>query len=165
MGVPLRRTKLTAFAIGAAFSGAMGVVYAANRTFVSPESFSLTASISILVMVILGGLGSVPGVILGAAIVTLLNVDFLQTLSLQLSSLRQGDGLIPLLGVPWASIPTQLDPARYQRLVFGLLLIIMMIYRPEGIIPSQRRKLEMHEKDAEPESPAVVVGVAGEAGK
>ncbi|MCB0151321.1 MAG: branched-chain amino acid ABC transporter permease, partial [Caldilineaceae bacterium] len=54
-------TKLTAFAIGASFSGAMGVIYAANRTFVSPETFSLTASISILVMVILGGLGSIPG--------------------------------------------------------------------------------------------------------
>ncbi|MGL4648875.1 MAG: branched-chain amino acid ABC transporter permease [Caldilineaceae bacterium] len=147
MGVPLRRTKLTAFAIGAAFSGAMGVIYAANRTFVSPETFSLTQSISILVMVILGGLGSIPGVILGAAIVTLLNIDILQTLSLQLSSLRQGDGLIPGLGIPWAEVPSQLDPARYQRLVFGLLLIIMMIVRPEGIIPSKRQRLELHEDD------------------
>ncbi len=150
MGVPLRRTKLTAFAIGAAFSGAMGVIYAANRTFVSPETFSLTQSISILVMVILGGLGSIPGVILGAAIVTLLNIDVLQSLSLQLSSLRQGSGTIPLLGMPWSSLPTQLDPARYQRLVFGLLLIIMMIFRPEGIIPSRRQRLEMHEADEEP---------------
>ncbi len=150
MGVPLRRTKLTAFAIGAAFSGAMGVIYAANRTFVSPETFSLTQSISILVMVILGGLGSIPGVVLGAAIVTLLNIDILQTLSLGLSSLRQSDGLIPLLGVPWADVPSQLDPARYQRLVFGLLLIIMMIVRPEGIIPSRRQRLELHEADETP---------------
>jgi branched-chain amino acid transport system permease protein len=164
MGIPLRQTKLTAFAIGAAFSGAMGVVYAANRTFVSPETFSLTASISILVMVILGGLGSIPGVILGAAIVTLLNVDFLQTLSLQLSSLRQGNGLIPLTNIPWSSVPTQLDPARYQRLVFGLLLIIMMIYRPEGIIPSQRRKLEMHEPEPDA-APVTIPGTVGEVGK
>jgi branched-chain amino acid transport system permease protein len=147
MGVPLRRTKLTAFAIGAAFSGAMGVIYAANRTFVSPETFSLTQSISILVMVILGGLGSIPGVVLGAAIVTLLNIDVLQTLSLQLSSLRQGDGFIPIINVPWADLPSQLDPARYQRLVFGLLLIFMMIFRPEGIIPARRQKLEVHEHD------------------
>jgi branched-chain amino acid transport system permease protein len=125
----------------------MGVIYAANRTFVSPETFTLTASISILVMVILGGLGSVPGVILGAAIVTLLNIDVLQSLSLQLSSLRQGDGVIPVIGIPWASLPQQLDPARYQRLVFGLLLIIMMIFRPEGIIPAKRQRLEMHEDD------------------
>jgi len=149
MGVPLRRTKLAAFAIGASFSGAMGVLYAANRTFVSPETFSLTASISILVMVILGGLGSIPGVVLGAAIVTLLNIDFLQTLSLQLSSLRQGSGTIPLIGIPWSSLPTQLDPARYQRLFFGLLLVIMMIFRPEGIIPSQRQRLELHEESAD----------------
>lgn len=154
MGVPLQRTKLTAFAIGAAFSGAMGVIYAANRTFVSPETFSLTQSISVLVMVILGGLGSIPGVVLGAAIVTLLNIDVLQTLSLGLSSLRQGTGMIPLIGVPWAQLPTQLDPARYQRLVFGLLLVIMMIFRPEGIIPSRRRKLELHEDAGPMEPPA-----------
>lgn len=158
MGVPLRRTKLTAFAIGAAFSGAMGVIYAANRTFVSPETFSLTASISILVMVILGGLGSIPGVVLGAAIVTLLNIDFLQTLSLQLSSLRQGSGFIPLTSIPWSSLPTQLDPARYQRLFFGLLLVVMMIFRPEGIIPSQRQRLELHEEPVEEPEGAQIEG-------
>jgi branched-chain amino acid transport system permease protein len=151
MGVPLVRNKLAAFAIGASFSGAMGVMFAANRTFVSPETFSLTASISILVMVILGGLGSIPGVVMGAAIVTLLNIDFLQTLSLELSRLRQGTSTIPLIGVPWSSLPNQLDPARYQRLVFGLILIIMMIFRPEGIIPSRRRSMEIHEHEAEPE--------------
>lgn len=145
MGIPLVRSKLAAFAIGASFSGAMGVVFAASRTFVSPETFSLTQSISILVMVILGGLGSIPGVIVGAAVVTLLNIDVLQTLSLTLSSLRQGSGIIPIINVPWSQLPSQFDPARYQRLVFGLILILMMIFRPEGIIPSQRRKMEMHE--------------------
>jgi branched-chain amino acid transport system permease protein len=145
MGIPLVRSKLAAFAIGASFAGAMGVVFAANRTFVSPETFSLTASISVLVMVILGGLGSVPGVIVGAAVVTLLNIDWLQSLSLALSRLRQGSGEIPIFGIPWAELPTQLDPARYQRLAFGLILIIMMIFRPEGIIPSRRRQLEIHE--------------------
>lgn len=149
MGIPLVRTKLMAFAIAASFSGAMGVVFAANRTFVSPESFTLIASISILVMVILGGLGSIPGVIVGAAVVTMLNIDWLQSMSLELSRLRQGAGNIPLTGIPWASLPSQLDPARYQKLAFGLILIIMMIYRPEGIIPSQRQKREMHESDAE----------------
>jgi branched-chain amino acid transport system permease protein len=147
MGIPLVRSKLAAFAIGASFSGAMGVVFAANRTFVSPETFSLTSSISVLVMVILGGLGSIPGAVVGAAVVTLLNIDFLQTLSLELSRLRQGSELIPLIGIPWAELPSQLDPARYQRLVFGIILILMMIFRPEGIIPSQRRKLEMHEHE------------------
>lgn len=150
MGIPLVRTKLAAFAIGASFSGIMGVIFAANRTFVSPETFSLTASISILVMVILGGLGSVPGVIVGAAVVTMLNIDWLQSLSLELSRLRQGAGTIPLLGIPWADLPSQLDPARYQRLAFGLILILMMIFRPEGIVPSQRRRMEIHEHEASP---------------
>lgn len=149
MGIPLVRSKLAAFAIGASFSGAMGVVFAANRTFVSPETFSLTSSISVLVMVILGGLGSIPGVVVGAAVVTLLNIDFLQTLSLELSRLRQGAEYIPLIGIPWAELPSQLDPARYQRLVFGIILILMMIFRPEGIIPSKRRKLEIHEHNEE----------------
>lgn len=158
MGVPLRRTKLTAFAIGAAFSGAMGVLYAANRTFVSPETFSLTASISILVMVILGGLGSIPGVVMGAAVVTLLNIDILQSLSLQLSSLRQGPDSIPLLGIPWKSLPTQLDPARYQRFFFGLLLILMMIFRPEGMAPAERARLELHEDEGEAIADAEIEG-------
>ena len=85
----------------------------------------------------------------GAAVVTLLNIDFLQTLSLELSRLRQGAEYIPLIGIPWAELPSQLDPARYQRLVFGIILILMMIFRPEGIIPSQRRKLEIHEHNEE----------------
>ncbi len=149
MGVPLVRSKLAAFAIGASFSGAMGVVYAANRTFVSPETFSLLQSISVLVMVILGGLGSIPGAIVGAAVVKLLELDFLQNLSLGLSALRQGSGTIPLLGIPWSALPQQMDPARYQRLVFGIILVVMMIFRPEGIIPARRRKMELHAHELE----------------
>lgn len=63
---------------GAAFSGVMGVIFAAQRTFVSPESFTLLASITILGMVILGGMGSIPGAILGAAALTILNLDVLK---------------------------------------------------------------------------------------
>lgn len=77
MGVALLPTKLIAFATGASFAGIMGVIFAAKQTFISPESFVLTQSISILSMVVLGGLGSIPGVILGAAIVTLLNISLL----------------------------------------------------------------------------------------
>ena len=163
MGIPLTRTKLTAFATGAAFAGAMGVIFAANRTFVSPETFSLLQSITILVMVILGGLGSIPGVILGAALVVLLNIDFLQTLSLELSRLRQGTGVIPIINLPWAQLPSQLDPARYQKLVFGIILILMMIFRPSGILPAKRRKIELASTDTEKEpsgTPAAKAGVA-----
>ncbi len=140
MGIPLVRTKLLAFAIGASFSGAMGVLVASFRTFVSPESFQLQQSINILVMVILGGIGSTPGVILGAALVTVLNLKILPDLALTLNQLRQQGGI-------WASLSTQLDPAKYQRFVFGIILVIMMIKRPAGLMPAKRRKLELEEAD------------------
>jgi branched-chain amino acid transport system permease protein len=148
MGIPLVRMKLYAFAIGASFAGAMGVVFAANRTFVSPESFSFLQSIGVLTMVILGGLGSIPGVIFGAAVVVILNIQILQAFSLYLSSLRQSDAVIPLINFAWRDLSNQLDPAKYQKLVFGVILVVMMIYRPAGIIPAERRQRELaHEED------------------
>ncbi|HEY5729585.1 MAG TPA: hypothetical protein VIS72_06005 [Anaerolineales bacterium] len=148
MGIPLVRMKLYAFAVGASFAGAMGVVFAANRTFVSPESFSFLQSIGVLTMVILGGLGSIPGVIFGAAVVVILNIQILQAFSLYLSSLRQSEAVIPIINFAWRDLSNQLDPAKYQKLVFGLILVIMMIYRPAGIIPAERRKRELvHEED------------------
>ncbi|MGQ9510929.1 MAG: branched-chain amino acid ABC transporter permease [Thermaceae bacterium] len=132
MGIPLLPTKLLAFMTGAAFSGAMGVVFAAQRTFVSPESFTLLASISILAMVILGGMGSIPGAILGAAAVTILNLDVLKTLS-------------EYLRTTFPTLPSQVDPAKYERLVFGIILVLMMIFRPEGLIPEKRHLAEKEE--------------------
>jgi len=143
MGIPLVKLKLAAFAAGASFAGAMGVLFAASRTFVSPESFSFMQSIGVLSMVILGGLGSIPGVILGAAVVVILNLQVLQSLSLYLSELRQSDAVIPIINFAWKNLSTQLDPAKYQRMLFGLILIFMMIYRPAGLIPAERRKREL----------------------
>jgi branched-chain amino acid transport system permease protein len=143
MGIPVVRYKLIAFAVGASFAGVMGVLYAASRTFVSPESFNFMQSIGVLTMVILGGLGSIPGVILGAAVVVVLNLQVLQGLSLWLSSLRQSDIVIPLINFPMNQLSSQVDPAKYQRMLFGLILILMMIYRPQGLIPEQRRKREL----------------------
>ncbi|WP_019551037.1 branched-chain amino acid ABC transporter permease [Thermus scotoductus] len=130
MGIPLLPTKLLAFMTGAAFSGVMGVIFAAQRTFVSPESFTLLASITILGMVILGGMGSIPGAILGAAALTILNLDVLKTFS-------------EFVRTSLPQIPNQVDPAKYERLVFGLILVLMMIFRPEGLIPEKRHKAEM----------------------
>lgn len=132
MGIPLLPTKLLAFMTGAAFSGTMGVVFAAQRTFVSPESFTLLASISILAMVILGGMGSIPGAILGAAAVTILNLDVLKTFS-------------EYLRTAFPNLPSQVDPAKYERLVFGIILVLMMIFRPEGLIPEKRHLAEGEE--------------------
>ncbi|MDX9993356.1 MAG: hypothetical protein RBS68_15040 [Anaerolineales bacterium] len=149
MGIPLVKMKLTAFAVGASFAGTMGVLVAASRTFVSPESFSFMQSIGVLVMVILGGIGSIPGVIVGAAVVTILNLQILQGLSLYLSQLRQSDAVIPLINFAWSDLSTQLDPAKYQRLLFGLILVLMMIFRPAGLIPAARRKRETEETKPE----------------
>ncbi|GAB4488773.1 MAG: branched-chain amino acid ABC transporter permease [Anaerolineales bacterium] len=153
MGVPLVRLKLTAFAVGASFAGVMGALVASSRTFVSPESFSFMQSIGVLSMVILGGVGSIPGVILGAATVTILNLQILQGFSLYLSQLRQSDAVIPIINFAWRDLSTQLDPAKYQRLLFGIILIIMMIFRPAGIIPAQRRQRELASASADEKQP------------
>jgi branched-chain amino acid transport system permease protein len=151
MGVPVVKMKLAAFAVGASFAGAMGVLFAASRTFVSPESFNFMQSIGVLSMVILGGLGSIPGVIIGAAVVVILNLQVLQGLSLYLSELRQSDAVIPIINFAWKNLSTQLDPAKYQRMLFGLILIFMMIYRPAGLIPAERRKSELAKGENGPE--------------
>ncbi|WP_303981378.1 branched-chain amino acid ABC transporter permease [Niallia circulans] len=127
MGIPLVKTKLTAFAIGASFSGMMGVVFAAKQMFVDPTSFTYLESTTILVMVILGGMGSVPGVILGAAVVTILNLQVLTELTGWLSQVT--------------TIPDALSPAKMQRFIFGALLIIMTLYRPQGLIPAKNKKV------------------------
>jgi len=145
MGVPLVKMKLAAFAAGASFAGIMGALYAANRTFVSPETFSFLQSIGVLTMVILGGIGSIPGVIFGAAAVVILNIQVLQAFSLYLSELRQSDAVIPIINFPWKDLSNQLDPAKYQKLVFGLILVSMMIFRPSGLIPAERRQRELME--------------------
>lgn len=144
-GIPLVKMKLGAFAAGASFAGIMGALYAANRTFVSPETFSFLQSIGVLTMVILGGLGSIPGVIFGAAAVVILNIQVLQTFSLYLSQLRQTDAVIPIINFPWRNLSTQLDPAKYQKFVFGIILVAMMIFRPSGLLPAERRKRELAE--------------------
>ncbi|HEX6289219.1 MAG TPA: hypothetical protein VFZ66_08515 [Herpetosiphonaceae bacterium] len=144
MGVPLVRMKLLAFAAGASFAGAMGVLFAAKQLFISPPTFDLVRSISILAMVILGGMGSIPGVILGATVITLLNLRILPDFAAQLNDWRRA-------GLP---IPAQFDPVSYQRLLFGLVLILMTIFRPEGILPERRRRFELHQEAAEGEQMA-----------
>jgi branched-chain amino acid transport system permease protein len=147
MGIPLVKMKLAAFAAGASFAGCMGALYAANRTFVSPETFSFLQSIGVLTMVILGGLGSIPGVIFGAVAVVLLNIQILQNFSLYLSALRQSDAVIPIINFAWKDLSNQLDPAKYQKLVFGIILVVMMIFRPAGLIPAERRQRELEKED------------------
>ena len=143
-GISLTRTKLQAFATGAAFSGIMGAIFAAKQLFVSPESFTLLQSITILAMVILGGMGSIRGAIIGAAAVTLLNIEVLKSFSDFLVHLRQ-TGYILHLGfteLNFAHLSDQVEPAKYERMIFGIILILMMIFRPSGLIPESRHRLE-----------------------
>lgn len=135
-GIPLVKTKLLAFATGASFAGIVGVIFAAKQTFIDPTSFTLMESIGVLVMVVLGGTGSVPGVILGAALVTTLQIQILKEFSNWLNELR-------IAGV--ISLPTQLDPSKFQRFIFGILLIIFALYRPHGLIPAKRHKYDLEE--------------------
>jgi len=141
MGVPLVRMKLLAFACGASFAGVMGVIFSAKQVFINPESFTFLESIGVLSMVILGGMGSIPGAILGATVVTVLNLQVLKGLSLWLNELRNAG--VTILGYNLANLPTQLEPAKYERMIFGFILILMMIYRPQGILPARRRTREL----------------------
>lgn len=141
MGVPLVRMKLLAFACGASFAGAMGVLFSAKQVFINPESFTFLESIGVLAMVILGGMGSIPGAILGATVVTVLNLQVLKGMSLWLNELRNAG--VTILGYNLANLPTQLEPAKYERMIFGIILILMMIYRPQGILPARRRVREL----------------------
>jgi branched-chain amino acid transport system permease protein len=144
-GIPLVRMKLLAFAVGASFAGLMGVIFASKQLFINPPTFDLLRSINILAMVILGGMGSIPGAMLGAILVTMLDLQILPRIA---TVLRQAQNA----GVP---IPSQFDPTQYQRLIFGLLLVLMTIFRREGLLPDARRRLEEHPTtdDDEPGQP------------
>ena len=133
MGVPLVRMKLMAFACGASFAGVMGVLFSAKQVFINPESFTFLESIGVLAMVILGGMGSIPGAILGATVVTVLNLQVLKGFSLWLNELKNAG--VTVLGYSLADLPTQFEPAKYERMVFGAILVLMMIFRPQGIFP------------------------------
>jgi branched-chain amino acid transport system permease protein len=143
MGVPVVRMKLLGFAFGASFASAVGVVFAAKQVFINPESFTFMESIGVLAMVILGGMGSIPGAVLGATGVTILNLQLLKGLSLWLNALRQSGAVwsLPFIGsFALSELPVQFEPAKYERMVFGLILMLMMIFRPQGILPPGRQR-------------------------
>jgi branched-chain amino acid transport system permease protein len=142
MGVPLMRTKLWAYGIGAIFGGIVGAYYGSFIGSVFPTSFFFNISIIVLCMVIVGGMGNVYGAILGAILIQYFNVTGLDKVGE-----RVNDG-IDLVG-----IDSSIEIPKYKFLIFGTLLVVMMLARPEGILPSARRKAELHEAEEEgPES-------------
>ncbi len=129
MGVPVVRMKLLSFSIGAGLAGMMGVVFAAMQSYVDPTSFTFMESIIILCMVILGGSGNMKGVIIGALAVIVLQLQILKDVSNYLTALTTAGSL---------HLPSWLNPAKYERLIFGLILVLMCIFRPNGISPEKR---------------------------
>ncbi len=137
MGVPVVRTKLAAFMIGAMFSGFAGAFYASYVSFISPDAFDFSISVIVLSMVILGGSGSIPGVILGALLIKLVDPLLLDEMQ------RLVGGVLQVTVLKWINAPgfenfikSLLDPTQYKLMLFGLILVIMMRVRPQGLIPA-----------------------------
>jgi branched-chain amino acid transport system permease protein len=128
MGVNRTRLKLLAFAIGAGFAGVTGTFYVAKLQTASPEMFMFPVSIMILVMVVLGGMGSVAGVVIGALILQLLQSWFLQDLTQWIHALGELTGILFL---------QRLDLVQSIELIFGIILVVMMLYRRQGLIPER----------------------------
>jgi branched-chain amino acid transport system permease protein len=135
MGINLTRTKLLAFAMGAFFSGFAGMINGSRLGAINPEDFTFEVSIAILCMVVLGGMGSIPGVIVGALIISELQYSLLD----KASALAHSLGNVTHIGYLQT---VDLTGAKY--LIFGIILVLMMIFRREGILPSRRRSIELH---------------------
>lgn len=152
-GVNLIRTKLFAFGAGAFFSGIAGAYYAAKLGTVSPENFSFSDSVIYLAMVVLGGLGSIPGVIVGALVVYAINVLVLSQLDTLATNPQSFIYPIHAQLVQWFP---NFSFSNIRNLIFGIILVIIMIYRPEGLIPSARRRRELHHDEQAQEEPVEV---------
>ena len=127
MGINTRNVKLLAFAMGATFGGVAGGLFASFQGFISPESFTLLDSIMVLCMVVLGGMGNVAGVVLGAVLLTALP-----------EALRHAG---PLQQAWFGTV--YVDPSDLRMLLFGLALVLMMLFRPAGLWPSSIRRREL----------------------
>jgi branched-chain amino acid transport system permease protein len=130
MGVNLVRTKLWAYAIGAALGGFAGVFLGTYNNTVNVDQFEFGFSVFILCMVIIGGMGNIWGVILGAIVLSMMNRF----------------GLPKLNSVP-DKFGLDFDVTSINFGIFGFFLLVMMVLRPEGFVPSSRRKLELHEAE------------------
>jgi len=131
MGINTTKAKLAAFALGASFSGLAGVAYGAKLNLVSPDQFQFNVSVAILSMLVLGGMGNIPGVIVGSLVISSLDrfilpqaTNFLQTV-----------------------VHVNIDLTNSRFLIYGAILVAMMLFRPEGLIPSRQRAAELHAAD------------------
>jgi branched-chain amino acid transport system permease protein len=122
-GIPVQRYKLLAFALSAVFAGLAGALFALWEQFVTPESFVFWESMLVVSIVVLGGMGSIAGVLLGALIL---------------------GGLPPLIqAVLMMQETISTDWINYRYLLFGLILVLVTLFRPQGLLPSARREAEL----------------------
>jgi len=149
MGVNTVAVKLLAFSIGAAFSGFAGTYYAGKLSLVSPENFGFQVSITILVMVVLGGMGNIPGVITGALLIYYVIFVLLQQLPEYAVNLATSIGLSGLVRSSGDYPGIAEFISRLKFLVFGLILVVVMLVRPQGLLPSRQREQELKKGVAE----------------
>ena len=142
MGINTRNMKLLAFAMGASFGGIAGGLFASFQGFVSPESFSLTESIAVLAMVVLGGMGHIPGVIVGGIILAALPEVLRHTVE-------------PVQHALFGKV--LVDAEILRQLLYGLAMVIIMLTRPAGLWPAPRHE---DRPDADVDKPAPATGVA-----
>lgn len=149
MGIDPVRTKLAAFAMGATFSGFAGAFYAAYIRGIFPSVFDFSASIIILCVVILGGIGNINGVIVGGLVIMTADRLFLPALKDFLKGLLDFTILPSLASNPGlqAAVSQNANPILYRFLLFGLTLVIMMAVRPEGLIPSAQMRAVLHKDE------------------
>ena len=121
MGINTRNVKLLAFALGATFGGVAGAMFSAFQGFISPESFTLHESIIVLAMVVLGGIGHIPGVILGAVMLAMLP-EFLRATAVPVQRALFGEVVV--------------DAEVLRMMLYGLAMVLVMLYRPKGLWPA-----------------------------
>lgn len=150
MGIDPVKTKLAAFAMGATFSGFAGAFYAAYIRGIFPSVFDFSASIIILCVVILGGIGNINGVIVGGLVLMMADRLFLPALK-DFLALLLTHTVLPSINDPVVQLAVKdnANPILYRFLLFGLTLVIMMAVRPEGLIPNAQVRAEMHAADEE----------------
>jgi branched-chain amino acid transport system permease protein len=129
MGVPLMRTKTWAYAIGAFFGGVAGAYYASFKGGAFPSEFFFNISVFLLCMVILGGMGSVWGVVVAGSILAWLNQEGLANIGSYLNR----------------ETPLDFEVSKFQFGIYGIIIVLMMLFRPVGLIPERRRKQELEE--------------------
>ena len=145
MGVDPVRTKLSAFAIGASFSGFAGAFYAAKLQAIFPELFKFNLSIMILCMVILGGMGNIRGVVIGGMLLQLFDRVVLTQTTIFARSVGEALHISPLATI---------DLSLWRWFFFGLTMVVVMVLKPEGLFPSAARRAELHAADEEAPPPA-----------